>query len=88
MTAVIQSGPDVLKMLMAGADVTMLCAAHLINGVGHLRTVEREMREWMEAHEYESVRQMRESMCQINCADPTAFERGQSMRALQTYRPG
>jgi dihydroorotate dehydrogenase (fumarate) len=87
-TSGIHFGRDALKMLMAGADVTMLCAALLMNGVDHLRTVEREMREWMEAHEYESVRQMQGSMCQINCADPTAFERGQYMRALQTYRPG
>jgi dihydroorotate dehydrogenase (fumarate) len=51
--------------------------------VNHLRHVERELREWMEAHEYESVSQMRGSMSQIKCSDPGAFERAQYMRAVK-----
>ena len=40
------------------------------------------MREWMEEHEYESVEQLKGSMSQKNCPDPSAFERAQYMRAL------
>ena len=47
--------------------------------------IEREMREWMEEHEYESVEQLKGSMSQKNCPDPSAFERAQYMRALATY---
>jgi len=47
--------------------------------------IEREMREWMEEHEYESVEQLKGSMSQKNCPDPSAFERAQYMRALETY---
>ncbi|MFQ5691907.1 MAG: dihydroorotate dehydrogenase-like protein [Nitrospinota bacterium] len=86
-TGGIHTAEDALKMLMAGASVTMMCAALLKNGIDHIRTVEREMRRWMEDHEYESVRQMQGSMCQINCPDPSAFERAQYMRALQSYPP-
>ena len=43
------------------------------------------MREWMEEHEYESVEQLKGSMSQKNCPDPSAFERAQYMRALATY---
>jgi dihydroorotate dehydrogenase (fumarate) len=85
-TSGIHTGEDVIKMLMVGANVTMLCSALLKNGVGHLRTVEQEMRNWMEKHEYESVSQMRGSMSQIQCADPTAFERAQYIRAVTTYK--
>ncbi len=74
---------DVIKLLMVGADVTMLCSALLRNGTNHLRHVENGIREWMEAHEYESVRQMRGSMSRIRCADPAAFERAQYMRAVK-----
>lgn len=74
---------DVIKLLMVGADVTMLCSALLRNGTNHLRHVENGIREWMEAHEYESVRQMQGSMSQIHCADPAAFERAQYMRAVK-----
>ena len=68
---------------MAGADVTMLCSALLRNGTSTLHNIERDLREWMEDHEYESVEQMRGSMSQLRCADPSAFERAQYMRAVK-----
>jgi dihydroorotate dehydrogenase (fumarate) len=77
-------GPDdVIKLLMVGADVTMLCSALLRNGIGHLSHVEQGIREWMEEHEYESVHQMQGSMSQLKCPDPGAFERAQYMRAVK-----
>ena len=77
-------GPeDVIKLLMVGADVTMMCSALLRYGIAHLRLVEVGMRKWMEEHEYESVQQMQGSMSQQRCADPGAFERSQYMRAVK-----
>lgn len=86
-TSGIHTAEDVLKMLMAGASVTMMCSALLKHGIDHIRTVEQALQEWMAAHEYESVRQMQGSMSQLHCADPTAFERGHYMRELHSYRP-
>jgi dihydroorotate dehydrogenase (fumarate) len=74
---------DVIKLLMVGATVTMLCSTLLRNGINHIRYIEQGLREWMEKHEYESVQQMRGSMSQIHCADPGAFERAQYMRAVK-----
>ena len=84
-TSGIHRATDALKMLMAGADVTMLCSILLRRGIEHLKMIEREMSEWMEEHEYESVQQLKGSMSQKNCPDPSAFERAQYMRALQSY---
>jgi len=84
-TSGIHRATDALKMLMAGADVTMLCSVLLRRGIDHIRVMEREMQEWMEEHEYESVEQLKGSMSQKNCPDPSAFERAQYMRALSTY---
>jgi len=84
-TSGIHHATDALKMLMAGADVTMLCSVLLRRGIDHIRVIEREMREWMEEHEYESVEQIKGIMSQKNCPDPTVFERAQYMRALSTY---
>ena len=84
-TTGIHHGVDALKMVMAGADVTMLCSILLRRGIEHIRVIEREMREWMEEHEYESIEQIKGIMSQKNCADPSAFERAQYMRALSTY---
>jgi len=78
-------GPeDVVKLLMVGADVTMLCSTLLRNGISHLRYIERGLLEWMEKHEYESVQQMKGSMSQIRCPNPAAFERAQYMKAVKS----
>ncbi len=82
-TSGVHGAEDVIKLLMVGARVTMMCSSLLRHGVNHLRHVERELREWMEQHEYESVAQMQGSMSQIKCADPGAFERAQYMRAVK-----
>ncbi len=84
-TSGIHRATDALKMLMAGADVTMLCSALLRHGPAHIGTVERDMVAWLEQHEYESVQQLKGSLSQKNCENPTAFERAQYMQAISTY---
>ena len=85
-TSGIHSGQDVIKVLMAGADCAQICSALLKNGIDHLWAMDRGMREWMEKHEYSSVAQMKGSMSQIKCSNPSAFERAQYMKALATYK--
>jgi dihydroorotate dehydrogenase (fumarate) len=87
-TTGVHSGIDAAKMILAGANVTMMASALLKYGIEHFGTVETELREWMEQHEYESVQQMRGSVSQMHAEDPSAFERAQYMKALTTYRPG
>ena len=85
-TSGIHSGSDVLKLVMAGADVTMLCSVLLRHGIGHIGVIEREIREWMEQHECASLGQIHGCLSQEKCADPGAFERAQYMRALAVDR--
>lgn len=82
-TGGVHNAEDVIKLLMVGANVTMMCSALMRHGVNHLRHVERELRDWMESHEYESVTQMQGSMSQVKCPDPGAFERAQYMHAVK-----
>lgn len=84
-TGGVYTGEDAIKLLLAGANVTMMASSLLKHGIDHLRVVEKEMRDWMEKHEYESVHQMRGALSQIHCDDPSAFERAQYMRALTQY---
>jgi dihydroorotate dehydrogenase (fumarate) len=86
-TSGIHGAPDILKMLMVGAHVTMLCSVLFRNGIDQIRILERDMCQWMEDHQYESVVQMQGSMSQKHCADPAAFERAQYMRAIKSYVP-
>jgi len=84
-TSGIHTSQDVLKMLMAGADVTMMCSALLRNGPKHIQQVISDLETWMIDHEYISVQQMKGSMSQKNIADPSAFKRANYMKALNTY---
>ncbi len=84
-TTGVHTAEDVIKMLMAGADVTMLCSALLKHGTGRISEIIKGMLQWMEIHEYESVDQMKGSMSQKSCAQPAAFERANYMKTLRSY---
>jgi dihydroorotate dehydrogenase (fumarate) len=86
-TGGIHKAQDAIKMLMVGANVTMLCSVLLRHGIESIREIEQGMYRWMEENEYESVKQMQGSMSQINCPDESAFERVQYMKAIQSYVP-
>ncbi|MDX9760399.1 MAG: dihydroorotate dehydrogenase-like protein [Bacteroidota bacterium] len=77
---------DALKMLMAGADVTMMCSALLHHGPQHLGTVLADLEHWMEEKEYSSIAQMKGSMSQRSVAEPAAFERANYMKALNSWK--
>ncbi len=85
-TTGIHSGKDALKMLMVGADVTMLCSVLLSKGLSVIREMETEMSNWLTDHDYQSVRQLQGTMSQKYCADPAAFERAQYMRAIMSRK--
>jgi dihydroorotate dehydrogenase (fumarate) len=84
-TSGIHRASDVLKMLMVGADVTMLCSTVIRHGIPQIAMIERELVDWLEEHEYESVSELKGSLSQKNCAEPAAFERAQYMKALTSY---
>lgn len=86
-TSGIHTGRDVLKMIMAGADVTMMCSALLKHGPQHIAKTLEEIAQWMSDHEYASIQQMKGSMSQKSIADPSAFERANYMKALQSFKP-
>ena len=86
-TTGIHTSQDVLKALMAGAQVTMMASELLQNGIGRISLILDEIRRWMDEKEYESVAQMIGSMSQQHCAEPAAFERANYMKMLASYRP-
>jgi dihydroorotate dehydrogenase (fumarate) len=82
----VQTGIEVIKYLMAGADAVMTTSALLRNGIGHMTTLIDGMKIWMEKRGYTSVAQMQGSMSQQKVKDPTAFERANYIKVLQSYR--
>ncbi len=85
-TSGIHTYKDALKGLMAGAKVTMLASELLANGIERISDILTAMTDWMEEHDYHSVKQMQGSLSQANVAEPAAFERANYMKVLQSWR--
>jgi dihydroorotate dehydrogenase (fumarate) len=79
------STEDVLKALLAGADVTHLCSALLQHGPARLAQILKEVGDWLEQHEYASVRQLKGSISQQHAIDPAAYERANYIHVLDSY---
>jgi dihydroorotate dehydrogenase (fumarate) len=86
-TGGVHTSVDALKAIMAGAHAVQVVAALLQNGPGFLAILLKDLERWLEDHEYESLRQAQGSMSLLRSPDPQAFERGNYMRVLQTWRP-
>ncbi len=84
-TGGVHTAEDVLKLMMAGANVTMMSSAIFKYGIGHLTTVLNDIQTWMSVKEYESIVQMQGSMSKEKAKDATKFERAQYMKALTNY---
>jgi dihydroorotate dehydrogenase (fumarate) len=84
-TSGIYQAQDVIKLVMAGADVTMLCSALMRYGITHIQRIEMDLVAWLKQHHHKSLRELRGIMSQQNCSDPSAFERAQYVRGLSSY---
>jgi dihydroorotate dehydrogenase (fumarate) len=84
-TSGIYQAQDVIKLVMAGADVTMLCSALMRHGIPHIQKIEMELVAWLEQHQRKSLAEIKGIMSQKNCPDPSAFERAQYVRGLSSY---
>ena len=82
----VHSATEVVKCLLAGADVTMTTSALLRHGVEHLTTLVDGLQQWMQQKGYNSVHQMRGIMSQRLASDPSAFERANYIKMLETYK--
>jgi dihydroorotate dehydrogenase (fumarate) len=86
-TSGLHSEADALRLIMAGADVTHLCAAILKYGPGKIGEIRDRLAAWLEEHEYNSLDEARGSMSQANCPEPAAFERANYMKAIHRFTP-
>ncbi len=85
-TGGVHTAEDVIKLLMVGADVTMVCSVLLKYGPEYTTIILKNIEQWMNEHEYESVQQLKGSMSHKSVADPSAFERANYMKALNRYK--
>jgi dihydroorotate dehydrogenase (fumarate) len=81
----VHTAADVVKVLMAGADVAMMTSALLRNGPEHLRTVEAGLQDWLEEHGMQTVGHLRGMRSQRSVRDPAAWERANYITMLAGY---
>ncbi len=82
----VETSSEVIKYLLAGADVVMTTSALLRHGPEHLRTLTDGLTQWMTQRGYESVGQMRGAMSLRNARNPSAFVRANYMKTLASYQ--
>ena len=77
---------DIIKALLAGADVTYLCSILLQQGPEYLATLKQQIHDWLEEYEYESVRQMKGSVSKSCAINPAALEHSNYMHVIKSFR--
>lgn len=82
-TTGVQSATEVIKYLLAGADVTMTASALYKNGISYISTMEKSLLLWMDSMGFKSLDYFKGSMNQSNVSDPTAYERANYIRILE-----
>lgn len=87
-TGGVHTPADVLKSMLAGGRVAMLTSLLLKQGIEALSDLLEGVRDWLEQHEYESIRQMQGSMSLAAVPHPEVFERVQYMRTLRSHAIG
>ena len=84
-TTGVHRGDDVVKCLLAGADVAMTTSSLLANGPDHVAELLAETTEWFAERGYESTDQARGSLSQGSVPNPDAFERANYAKTLASY---
>ncbi|MGD0878438.1 MAG: dihydroorotate dehydrogenase-like protein [Anaerolineales bacterium] len=86
LTGGVHTAEDVLKAMMAGANVAMMTSELLQNGFSRVPAILADIEKWMVDREYSSIQQMRGSLSQKSVKEPAAFERANYMKTLNSYK--
>ena len=84
-TGGVHSAEDVLKSIMAGGNVAMMCSALHIHGIEHIGRVLADLRYWLEQREYTSLAETRGCLSRRSVPDTSPFDRGNYIKTLSSY---
>lgn len=85
-TTGVHSVKEIVKYLLAGADVVQMASVLLQNGPDYLKVLLKDLENWLETKDYKSVDEIRGLLSQKNVADPMAFERANYIKILEKYK--
>ena len=78
----ISSSSDVIKMLLAGADVVQMVSAFYRNQPSYAATLIKELSDWMDAKGYKKIKDFRGKLSRKNLKDPFTYQRAQYVDIL------
>lgn len=82
-TTGIQGATEAIKYLLAGADVTMTASALYKYGIDYIRTMNDDIKSWMDQMQFSSLKAFQGVMSQQNVSDPSAYERANYIKILE-----
>jgi len=82
-TTGVQSAIEVIKYILAGADVAMTASGLYKNGIPYLRTMNKELQEWMYRMGFDNIGSFKGTMSQRHISDPSAYERANYIKILE-----
>jgi dihydroorotate dehydrogenase (fumarate) len=82
-TTGVQTAVEVIKYILAGADVVMTASSLYKNGIGYLKTMNKDLQDWMYMMGFDNINAFKGIMSQKNISDPTAYERANYIKILE-----
>jgi len=84
-TTGVDTAEDVVKYLLAGADVVMTTSALLRHGLGHMRVLVDGLADWLLARKLSSPDAIRGKLSHRNAGASEAYERSNYIKVLQGF---
>lgn len=85
-TTGVHGASEVIKYLLAGADVVMTASALYQHGIGHLRTMHLELAQWMERKDFEHIDGFRGILSHQSVAAQDGYTRANYIRILNNAK--
>jgi dihydroorotate dehydrogenase (fumarate) len=82
-TTGVQTAIEVIKYILAGADVVMTASSLYKNGIPYLKTMNKELQNWMYKMGFDNIDAFKGSMSQQHISNPTAYERANYIKILE-----
>lgn len=78
----INSGKEMIKMILAGANSVQVVSALYKNKITHISAMLEELSNWMDENKYSTLEDFRGKVSKKQVKDPWSFERGHYIKAL------
>jgi len=81
----VEGAEEVLKYLLAGADVVMTTSALLRHGIDHMKVLLDGLENWLRARNLDTLDAVRGRLSQRNVSDPISSGRANYIKILQGF---